>query len=99
MEFVAKKSALLRELSLVHGVVEKKNTIPILANVLLEASGDSVGLMATDLEVSVRSSLGASVTKDGSLTVSARKLHEIVRSLPDSEVQLKADSENWVTTP
>ncbi len=97
MEFVAKQSALLRELSLVQGVVEKKNTIPILANVLLDASGDSVSLMATDLEVSVRSALTASVTKEGALTVSARKLHEIVRSLPDSEVHVKADSENWAT--
>lgn len=97
MEFVAKQSALLRELNLVQGVVEKKNTIPILANVLLVAGGDSVGVMATDLEVSVRSSLSASVIKEGALSVSARKLHEIVRALPDSDVQFKSDGENWAT--
>lgn len=97
MEFVAKQSALLRELNLVQGVVEKKNTVPILANVLLVAGGDSVGVMATDLEVSVRSSLSASVIKEGGLSVSARKLHEIVRALPDSDVQFKTDGENWAT--
>jgi len=49
MEFVAKQSALLRELSLVQGIVEKKNTVPVLANVLLTASTESVNVMATDL--------------------------------------------------
>jgi len=97
MEFVAKQSTLLRELSLVQGVVEKKNTVPILANVLLSASDDSVAVMATDLEVSVRSSLSAGVTQPGALSLSARKLHEIVRALPDSEVHVKADAENWAT--
>jgi len=97
MEFVAKQSTLLRELSLVQGVVEKKNTVPILANVLLSASDDNVAVMATDLEVSVRSSLTAGVTHPGALSVSARKLHEIVRALPDSEVHFKADGENWAT--
>ena len=97
MEFVAKQSALLRELNLVQGVVEKKTTVPILANVLLAASGDVVALMATDLELSVRSSLGAQVMGEGALCVSARKLHEIVRALPDSEVHFKSDEENWAT--
>ncbi|HZI93814.1 MAG TPA: DNA polymerase III subunit beta [Patescibacteria group bacterium] len=97
MEFVSKQSALLRELNLVQGVVEKKNTVPVLANVLLSAANDAVSVMATDLEVSVRSSLTAGVTKEGALSVSARKLHEIVRALPDSEIHFKTDSDNWAT--
>lgn len=97
MEFVAKQSSLLRELSLVQGVVEKKNTVPVLANVLLTAGEDAVSVMATDLEVSVRSSLSAKVKKEGALSVSARKLHEIVRALPDADVQIKATGENWAT--
>ncbi|HKY31517.1 MAG TPA: DNA polymerase III subunit beta [Candidatus Polarisedimenticolia bacterium] len=97
MEFVARQSALLRELNLIQGVVEKKNTVPILANVLLSASTDVVEVMATDLEVSVRSSLTAGVTRPGALSVSARKLHEIVRALPDSEVEIKSDGDNWAT--
>ena len=97
MEFVVKQSVLLRELSLVQGVVERKNTVPVLANVLLSASGDTVSLMATDLEVSMRSALTASVPKEGTLSVSGRMLHEIVRSLPDSEIQFKSDEDNWAT--
>ena len=97
MEFVAKQSALLRELSLVQGIVEKKNTVPVLANVLLTASTESVNVMATDLEVSVRSSLTAEVKREGALSVSARKLHEIVRALPEADVRFKADGENWAT--
>ena len=97
MEFVVKQSVLLRELSLVQGVVERKNTVPVLANVLLSAAGDTVSLMATDLEVSMRSALTASVPKDGTLSVSGRMLHEIVRSLPDSEIQFKSDEDNWAT--
>jgi len=97
MEFVARQSALLRELNLIQGVVEKKNTVPVLANVLLTAGADEVGVSATDLEVSVRSSLSAGVTKQGALSVSARKLHEIVRALPDSEIQIKSDGDNWAT--
>jgi len=97
MEFVAKQSVLLRELSLVQGVVEKKNTVPVLANVLLDAAGDTLNVMATDLEVSVRSSLTAGVTKEGALSLSAKKLHDIVRALPDSEVHIKADGDNWAT--
>jgi DNA polymerase-3 subunit beta len=97
MEFVARQSSLLRELNLIQGVVEKKNTVPVLANVLLSAGADEVGVSATDLEVSVRSSLTAGVQKQGALSVSARKLHEIVRALPDSEIHLKADGDNWVT--
>src|SRR5262245_41273568 len=97
MEFVAKQSALLRELGLIQGIVEKKTTVPILANVLLSADNDRVEVMATDLQVSLRSSLSASVTGPGALSVSARKLHEIVRALPDAEVRLQSDADNWVS--
>ena len=96
MEFVAKQSALLRELGLIQGIVEKKTTVPILANVLLSATDERVEVMATDLQVSLRSSLTASVTGPGALSVSARKLHEIVRALPDAEVHIKSDADNWV---
>ena len=65
MELVVRKTDLLRELQLFQGIVERKNTIPILANVLLEANGDEVKLLATDLEVGLRSKCAASVTKSG----------------------------------
>jgi len=65
MEFTVGKSDLVRELSLSQGVVEKKTTIPILSNVLLEAEGDGVTLTATDLELGIRCSCPARVKKEG----------------------------------
>jgi DNA polymerase-3 subunit beta len=88
MELVARKSDLLRELQLFQGIVERKNTIPILANVLMDASGEHVRLLATDLEVALRSSCAATVKKPGSITVPAKKLYEIIRSLPDTDVRI-----------
>lgn len=91
MELVVRKTDLLRELQLFQGIVERKNTIPILANVLIEADGDSVKLLATDLEVGLRSRCSASVTRAGSLTLPAKKLYEIVRALPDTDVRIEED--------
>jgi len=84
MDFVVKRNDLLRELQLFQGIVERKNTIPILANVLIEAADGGLRFVATDLEVALRSKCEATVSKGGSLTLPAKKLFEIVRSLPDS---------------
>jgi DNA polymerase-3 subunit beta len=91
MELVVRKNDLLRELQLFQGIVERKNTIPILANVLLEASGDELKLLATDLEVALRSRCKASVSKPGSLTLPAKKLYEIVKSLPETDIRITED--------
>jgi DNA polymerase-3 subunit beta len=91
MELVVRKNELLRELQLFQGIVERKNTIPILANVLLEAKGDEVRMLATDLEVALRSRCQASVAKGGSLTLPAKKLYEIVRALPETDVRIEED--------
>jgi DNA polymerase-3 subunit beta len=91
MELVVRKTDLLRELSLFQGIVERKNTIPILANVLIEAAGDEVKLLATDLEVGLRSRCTASVSKGGSLTLPAKKLYEIIKALPETDVRIEED--------
>jgi DNA polymerase-3 subunit beta len=91
MELVVRKNDLLRELQLFQGIVERKNTIPILANVLMEARGDQVSFLATDLEVGLRSKCAASVTKAGSLTLPAKKFYEIVKSLPDTDIRIAED--------
>jgi DNA polymerase-3 subunit beta len=91
MELVVKKNDLLRELQLFQGIVERKNTIPILANVLMEAKGSEIRMLATDLEVGLRSTCAATVEKPGSLTLPAKKLFEIVRALPDTEVRISED--------
>ena len=89
MELVVRKTDLLRELQLFQGIVERKNTIPILANLLIEADGDSVRMLATDLEVGLRSKCAASVAKSGSLTLPAKKLYEIVKALPETDVRIE----------
>jgi DNA polymerase III subunit beta len=92
MELVVRKNDLLRELQLFQGIVERKNTIPILANVLIEAKGEEVRLLATDLEVGLRSKCAASVSKAGALTLPAKKLFEIVRALPETDVRIEEGS-------
>ncbi len=91
MELVVKKNDLLRELQLFQGIVERKNTIPILANVLMEAKGSEIRMLATDLEVALRSRCDAVVEKAGTLTLPAKKLYEIVKALPDTDVRIAED--------
>jgi DNA polymerase III subunit beta len=97
MEFTVSKTELLRELSLSQGVVEKKTTIPILSNVLIEAAGDRVTLTATDLELGIRCSCPARVKKEGSGTVPARKLLDYVRLLPDADLNMKFLENHWAS--
>jgi DNA polymerase-3 subunit beta len=91
MEIVVRKNELLRELQLFQGIVERKNTIPILANVLIEAKGDEVRMVATDLEVALRSRCQATIAKPGALTLPAKKLYEIVKALPETDVRIEED--------
>jgi DNA polymerase-3 subunit beta len=91
MELVVRKTDLLRELQLFQGIVERKNTIPILANVLLDANGTEVRMLATDLEVGLRSKCPATVSRSGSLTLPAKKLYEIVKALPETDVRIEED--------
>jgi DNA polymerase-3 subunit beta len=97
MEVVIDRDAFLKGLQMVQNIVEPRQTLPILANVLLEAEGDNVRLTATDLEVGARVSVPAKVAAKGAITVSARKLAEIVKELPAAAVVLKV-SENVTVT-
>lgn len=90
MDLRVEKNDFLQGLYLTQGVVEKRNTLPILANVLIEATGGDILLTATDLEVGVRRSCRGKVSQAGSITLNARKLYEIVRELPSDEVVLRA---------
>ncbi len=93
MKFSIERGALLKAVAQAQSVVERRNTIPILANVLIEASGDTVQFRATDLDIEVVDKAPASVERAGATTVSAVTLNEIVRKLPDgSLVTLTADS-------
>ena len=96
MEFSVSKSVLLNELNTTQGVVERKTTIPILSNLLIEAKGSQLTITATDLELSVRTSCEAKVKKEGAGTIPAKKLLELVRLLPEGEIKFKLLDNHWV---
>src|ERR1041385_8203274 len=96
MEFSVSKSALLNELTTTQGVVERKTTIPILSNLLVEAREGRVTITATDLELSIRTSCEAKVKKEGAGTIPAKKLLELVRLLPEGEIRFKLLENHWV---
>jgi DNA polymerase-3 subunit beta len=96
MEFSVAKADLLRELNLTQGVVERKATIPILSNLLLEVAGAGLRISATDLELGVRCGCQANVKKDGTGTIPAKRLLDIVRTLPDAEIRFKVLENHWV---
>jgi DNA polymerase-3 subunit beta len=89
MEFSVQRADLLKELTLSQGVIERKTTIPILSNILLEANGESLRMTATDLELGIRSSCAAKVKKGGSTTAPAKKLFDYVRQLEEPEIRFK----------
>ena len=92
MKLSMERSALLRVMSRAQSVVERRNTIPILSNVLIEADGDQVSFRATDLDIEVIDRAPAMVSRAGATTVPAHTLHEIARKLPDgSTVELTDD--------
>jgi DNA polymerase-3 subunit beta len=93
MKISIERAALLKAVGQAQSVVERRNTIPILANVLIEAEGSTVSFRATDLDIEVVDKAPAQVERAGATTVSAVMLHEIVRKLPDGAlVQLTDDS-------
>lgn len=96
MELTIPRNGLLKALQRVQGIVEKRNTMPILAHALFEATERAVTIFATDLELGVRAVYPAAVKVPGTATVVARKLFEIVRELPEEEVVLASDEQHWV---
>lgn len=91
MKISIERAALLKAVAQAQSVVERRNTIPILANVLIEADGNSATLRATDLDIEVLDRCPAMVERAGATTVSAVTLHEIVRKLPDGALVQLAD--------
>jgi len=96
MELTVKRDELTKGLSLSQSVVERRTSMPILSNVLMEADGESLVITATDLETSFQGSYPAKVAKSGRITVPARKLFEIVKELPGDEVYLKEKENSYL---
>ena len=86
----------MNELTLMQGVVERKNTIPILSNILLKASDGHLSFTSTDLDLTLLSRAQAKVSRPGSVTVPARKLFDLIRNLPEADVALKLMDNNYL---
>jgi len=92
------RDELLMGLQRVQGVVEKRNTMPILSNILFEAKADdAVDIVATDLEIGMRGMYKAKVEERGSATLAARKLYEILKELKEGDIDLTVGDNNWAT--
>lgn len=97
MEFVIKQNILKDELGFVQGIVEKKSTIPVLSNILIESVGENnIRIVGTDLDVTIRCEAAADIKQAGSMCIQARKLFDIVRLLPDADVHFTKDENHWV---
>jgi DNA polymerase III subunit beta len=99
MQFVIARNALQKELAFVQGIVERKNTIPVLANILIESAGeDSIRISGTDLDVTIRCDAETQeISIPGAICVPARKLFDIARLLPDAPVSFRKEENEWVT--
>jgi DNA polymerase-3 subunit beta len=98
MKLTLERAALLKSLGHVQSVVERRNTIPILANVLIRAAGQSVSLAATDMEIEINETMSGQVGKTGAVTAPAHTLYEIVRKLPEgAQMELSAANSNQLT--
>jgi DNA polymerase-3 subunit beta len=97
MEFTIKQSVLKEELSYIQGVVERKSTIPILSNILIESLGENeIRILGTDLDVTIRCDAEAEIKQSGSMCIQARKLFDIIRTLDGGDVHFKKLENEWV---
>ena len=96
LEISISRQDLLRELTATQSVVERKTTIPILSNFLIEAEGDKVVITATDLDQSIKTSCAAKVKKSGSCTIPARKLYDYIKLLADGDISIKLMENHWI---
>ncbi len=97
MEFVIKQSVLKDELGFVQGIVEKKSTIPVLSNILIESVGEgTIRIVGTDLDVTIRCEAQAEIKQAGAMCIQARKLFDIVRLLDGGDVHFTKEENDWV---
>jgi DNA polymerase-3 subunit beta len=96
MEITVSRQDLVKELTATQSVVERKTTIPILSNFLIEAEGDRLYITATDLDQAIRTSVDVKVKKPGSCTIPARKLYDYIKLLPDGDISIKLLDNHWV---
>ena len=96
MKFIIDKYSFLNSIQLVQSITDKKTSIPILSNVLLECQDDILNIFATDLEISVKQTLSAKILNPGKTTIISKKLFEIVKSIPSDTISVTMDSDDRI---
>src|SRR6516225_12152585 len=96
MEITVSRQELVKELTATQSVVERKTTIPILSNFLIEAEGERLNITATDLDQAIRTSAAVKVKKPGACTIPARKLYDYIKLLPEGDISIKLLENHWV---
>jgi DNA polymerase-3 subunit beta len=95
MEFQIEKKNFLKSLSILQSVADKHSSILALSNILIESEKDVIRLITTDLETTIISFVPCKIKEDGKICVSARKMYEIIRELPESEISIKGMENHW----
>src|SRR3954463_5734076 len=96
MNFTIERKPLLDALHKTQSVVEKKNTIQILGNILCVVKGQELSLSATDLEIGIKVLLPVEAHQEGRITLSARHFHEIVKELPEKKLRVIRKDNSWI---
>lgn len=96
MEFMIERDEFVKGLFRSQSVVEKKGTMPILLNVLIETKENGISITATDLEIGIKGFYSANIKKQGSITLAAKKLYEVVKELPEKNVSFRLKENQWV---
>lgn len=94
MKLLVEKAVILEALQKVQSIVGQRTTLPILSNVLIKADGNTLSLMTTDLEVSVKTTIEANITDAGAITLPARRLFSIFREMPNPQIEIIVDDNN-----
>ena len=95
MEFQIDKKTFVKALTILQSIAERRSSIPALSNILIESDKDHVRLTTTDLETTIISSVSCNLQQEGKLCVSARKLYEIIRELPEAEISIQGMENYW----
>lgn len=96
MKIQVKRDEILKGIQRAQGIVERKSTMPILSNLLIEATGGGIDIIATDLEIGIKDRCPANVIEDGGVAISARKVFEILREIIGEDVLIEKEKNNWV---
>ena len=98
MKFIVTKNIILKSLSHVQSIVEKKNTLPILSNILIEATDNNLILSSTDMDISITDKVNCNVLEKGSTTINAHTIYDIIRKLPEnSEIEVISNDGKLLT--